>query len=107
MKWTPLVIVLFGVAHLLPAQALPSAKDAAPLEVTLGYSATHTNGPPGGCGCFWMQGARADFSAPILSRLSIAGELSGAHVANINSVHEDLRSLCESPLACPQGLKPH
>jgi len=90
MKWTSLVIVVFGVAHLLPAQALPSAKDAAPLEVTLGYSATRTNAPPGDCGCIWLQGAKAEFNAPILSRLSIAGELSGAHVANINSVHEDL-----------------
>ena len=90
MKWTSLAIVAFCVAHLLPAQALSSAKDTAPLEVTLGYNATYTNGPPGGCGCFWMQGMKAEFSAPIFSRLSIAGELSGAHAVNINSAHEDL-----------------
>jgi len=90
MKWTSLAIMVFGVAHLLPAQTPPSAKDAAPLEVTLSYSAMRTNAPPGDCGCIWLQGAKAEFNAPILSRLSIAGELSGAHAVNINSAHEDL-----------------
>lgn len=90
MKRTPLVIVLFTAALTLSAQVPLTAAGAAPLEVTLGYSATHINGPPGSCGCFWMQGAKADFSAPIFTRLSIAGELSGVHATNINAVHEDL-----------------
>jgi len=45
-KWTLVVIVVCASATLLPRQVRSTAAGPAPLEVRLGYSGTHINGPP-------------------------------------------------------------
>ena len=60
------------------------------LEVTLAYSADRTNGLAGGCGCFWMSGAKAEANAIFPHGWSVVAELAGHHASNINTAHEDL-----------------
>jgi outer membrane immunogenic protein len=60
-------------------------REAVPLEFSVGYNAIRANAPPGGCSCFYMQGARAEVSLPLHGWLSAVGELGGAHANNINS----------------------
>ena len=45
-KWALVVIVVCASATLPPRQVRSTAAGPVPLEVTLGYSATHTNRPP-------------------------------------------------------------
>jgi peptidoglycan-associated lipoprotein len=47
-----------------------------PGEVSLGYSYAHTNAPPGGCGCFSMNGGTLQVVYPIPRSLSIVQNVS-------------------------------
>ncbi len=60
------------------------------LEVTLAYSADRTNGVVGGCGCFWMNGGKAEANANFGRGLSAVAELTGEHTGSINSANESL-----------------
>ncbi len=62
----------------------------APLEVTLAYSADRTNGLVGGCGCFWMQGGKAEANAYFGRGLSVVAELAGEHAGAIDAAHHEL-----------------
>lgn len=72
------------------AQSAASAGDARTLDVTLAYSAGRTNGVVGGCGCFWMSGAKAEANANFGRGLSVVAEAGGEHAANIHSANESL-----------------
>jgi outer membrane immunogenic protein len=86
-----LFAVLIGFAHQVTAQTAPAKSlPAAPLEVTLAYSADRTNGVVGGCGCFWMGGGKAEASTYWGRGLSVVAELAGEHKNNINSAGEGL-----------------
>jgi outer membrane immunogenic protein len=77
----------------LSAAALASAPAAAAqrtLEVALAWSGDRTNAPPSGCGCFWMEGAKAEASAPFASHFSAVAELAGEHAGSINAAGESL-----------------
>ena len=81
-----LFAVLIGFAHQVTAQTAPAQSlAAAPLEVTLAYSADRTNGVVGGCGCFWIGGGMAEASTYLGRGLSVVAELAGEHANNINS----------------------
>ena len=92
MKTSRLIPIAILVAALpLFGQNIPAAASGpAPLEVTLGYSALRSDTIPGGCGCFWMQGGKAEFRAAFSSRIGFAGELAGHHAGNINSAQEGI-----------------
>jgi outer membrane immunogenic protein len=62
----------------------------APLELTLAYSTVRANAPPGGCGCFWMQGGKAEANAHLYRGWSAVVEIAGQHASNINAAHSDL-----------------
>ena len=47
-----------------PVQPGASAKPYR-AEVALGYSYVHSNAPPGGCGCFSLNGGNATFAWPV------------------------------------------
>ena len=83
----PLIVLsmlLFSCGH-VSAQATTYA---APLEVTIAYSANRTSGLTGNS--FWMAGGKAEANAAITTQFSIVGELSGEHADSINAVHEGL-----------------
>ncbi len=60
-------------------------REAVPLEFSVGYNAIRANAPPGGCSCFYMQGARAEVDLHLNGWLGAVAEVSGAHASNINS----------------------
>ncbi len=66
------------------------ARGYATLELTLAYSADRTNGVVGGCGCFWLNGGKAENSAAFSHGISIVSELAGQHGSHINSTLNSL-----------------
>lgn len=86
-----LFTLLIGPAVQVAAQSAPFKSSViAPLEVTVAYSADRTNGVVGGCGCFWMAGAKAEASSYFGRGLSVVAELAGEHANNINSAQQSL-----------------
>ncbi len=77
-----LLLVANGVAVKASAQ---SQQTAGALEFAVGYNAIRANAPPGGCGCFYMQGARAEVDLRLHHWLSAVAEVGGAHADKINS----------------------
>jgi outer membrane immunogenic protein len=60
------------------------------LEVGVDYNYVRANGPPGGCGCFSMNGGNAWLGYHLTNSFSVVGEFSGQHAGNINGSGEDL-----------------
>jgi outer membrane immunogenic protein len=63
------------------------------IDASVSYELQHSNGPAGACGCFDLQGVRADVSYRLFRGLDIAGEISGAHASNITGSGLDLTLL--------------
>jgi outer membrane immunogenic protein len=88
MKATPaflLAALAAAAAASAQAQSAPAAvpPDAHRAEIALDYSYLHTNAPPGGCGCFSMNGFTAQLGWPVDRKgISGVGELNIAHTAN-------------------------
>jgi outer membrane immunogenic protein len=61
-----------------------------PSEVGVSYLYTHTNAPPGGCGCFAMNGAGAWVAFHVTDHLAIVGEVSGQNASNVLGSGTDL-----------------
>jgi outer membrane immunogenic protein len=85
----------------VPASATPRA-----LEVTLAWSGDRTNAPPSGCGCFWLEGAKAEANAPFMPHIGVVAELAGEHAGSINSAGESL-SLVSYLFGPRYTLTPH
>lgn len=82
MTFAMLLLVANGSAVEASAQ---SQHTAGALEFAVGYNAIRANAPPGGCGCFYMQGARAEADLRLHDWLSAVVEVGGAHANKINS----------------------
>jgi peptidoglycan-associated lipoprotein len=83
-----LMLVLCGASTLVPAaqaQAEPSQ-----LEAGIDYNFVRANGPPGGCGCFSMNGANARASVRLAGGFSAVGEFGGEFSSDVNGTGEDL-----------------
>jgi len=94
-RWVLLVMaigaLIHGTGRAVHAQTAPTAlPGAAPLEVTLAYSADRTNGLAGGCGCFWLNGGRAEASATLAYGISIVSQIAGEHASKISSTLNSL-----------------
>jgi len=90
MKLRPAILaVAFLLASSVHAQS-PGRYSSGPLEVTLAWSADRTNGVVGGCGCFWMQGGKAEANAAFAYRFSVVAELAGQHTSRIDSAQQSL-----------------
>jgi outer membrane immunogenic protein len=93
-----LLLIATALLRLDPAEAQANVPIVYSLEaggtpnVELGfnYSYLHTNAPPGGCGCFSMEGG---FGALILNfntRFSAVAEITSAHAGDVNRSGNDL-----------------
>jgi len=85
-------LMLLGIA-LTPCplkSALAVAQDVPVAEVGADYNYVHTNAPPGGCGCFSMNGGDGWFAYNFNSSLSAVALLSGQHASNIAGSGADL-----------------
>jgi len=81
------------------------------IDASVSYELQRSNGPAGECGCFSLQGGRADGSYRVFGRFSVAGEISGAHASNITGSGVDLSLLTymagpRYSLHLQHGLKP-
>jgi len=86
-----LLLSLLGSGVTAAAQAAaPVTASPGTLEISLAYSADRTNGVVGGCGCFWMDGGKAEAVANFTREWSAVAELAGEHANNINSAGESL-----------------
>jgi outer membrane immunogenic protein len=85
----------FSIASFpLFAQALPSQ------EVALDYTYIHTNAPPGGCGCFSMNGGGGSYAYHYRPRFALVVDAQAAHAAKIDATGLDLTLI--SVLAGPR-----
>jgi len=75
------------------APAQPDAAIEKPFraELALGYSFLRSNAPPGGCGCFNLNGGRATFAWRVKSaQFALVGDVTAAHSGAISNSGEDL-----------------
>jgi len=71
-----------------------TATSPAPLRRTIdlsaGYTYLHANAPPGGCGCFSMNGGSASVAFGLTPSLSVAADVGVTHAGNILNSTEAL-----------------
>jgi peptidoglycan-associated lipoprotein len=76
------------------APAQPAAATEKPLraELALDYSYLHSNAPPGGCGCFNLNGGSATFAwAPKPGgSIALVGDITADHAGSISSSGDSL-----------------
>ena len=93
---SPIVLLLaIAAVSSLPAvslaQAAPTQQDVPRPELALGYSYVHSNVPPGGCGCFSLNGGSATFAWPLGSgRFALAGDIDVVHAGAASSTSDSL-----------------
>jgi outer membrane immunogenic protein len=92
-KRTQLRLVLLMILGLAAASVWPPAvhaQDDKSIEVGADYNFVRANAPPGGCGCFSMNGGNAWISYGLSHSFSVVGEFSAQHAGDINGSGEDL-----------------
>jgi peptidoglycan-associated lipoprotein len=73
------------------AQSGPDAKTPQGAELAIGYSYLHSNAPPGGCGCFNLNGGNATFAWPFKSgSFALVGDVAVTHSGAISSAGDSL-----------------
>ena len=99
LRIEPALVLLLTIAAVsaTPAVAQTTAQSAASIdrayraELALDYSYLHSNAPPGGCGCFNLNGGNATFAWPLKSgRFALAGDVTVAHAGAISTTGENL-----------------
>jgi outer membrane immunogenic protein len=90
--WALLCVLGLAAAALAPRASAQSyeTRDAARVEVGLDYNYVRANGPPGGCGCFSMNGGNAWIGLPLGHHFSGVAEFSGEYAGNVNATGADL-----------------
>jgi len=94
MQVTSWLLIALAAVSLAPsfAQTRTDAKNQqAPPELALTYSYLRSNAPPGGCGCFSLNGGSATLALPVRSSaLAIAGEVTSTTASGISANRYDL-----------------
>lgn len=68
----------------------PASAQVARMEVGGEYSFVNTNAPPGGCGCFSMNGGTGWFAYNLFPNIAVIGEIGSEHASNIDHTSADL-----------------
>ena len=80
-----LALLLLSIASVnLMAQTQPSN------EIALDYTYVHTNAPPGGCGCFSMNGGSGSYAYHLGPQFAAVIEVGAVHAAKIDASGLDL-----------------
>ena len=69
---------------LVPSWAAAATEPTPKAEVGVQYEYVHTNAPPGGCGCFSMNGGGGWFAYNLTKHWAAVAEVSGQHASDIN-----------------------
>jgi outer membrane immunogenic protein len=85
MRTLTRIIVLLGLTLILVPAKLANvrAQSMSLVEAGGNYNYMRTNAPPGGCGCFSMNGGAAWISYNPFGPLAIVGELSVQHASSV------------------------
>jgi peptidoglycan-associated lipoprotein len=74
-----------------PEQSGTASGNQPHADLALGYSYLHSNAPPGGCGCFNLNGGNATFAWPLRSgQFALAGDVTIAHAGTVSSTGDSL-----------------
>jgi outer membrane immunogenic protein len=79
---------VFAAQAVAQAPVEPAAKRAKPYraEIAFGYSYVHSNAPPGGCGCFSLNGGNATFAWPVKpGSFALVGDVTIASSGTLSS----------------------
>lgn len=60
------------------------------VQIAAQYDITHANAPPGGCGCFWMQGGGGQLEFALGTKLSLVADLHATKASSINGTDENI-----------------
>jgi peptidoglycan-associated lipoprotein len=88
-----ILLLAIGSLSAFRAQAQPSASSPQPsrFNLAVGYSYEHSNAPPGGCGCFSLNGGSLSAAWPIRSSgFALAGDIGATHAGSIGSSGDSL-----------------
>jgi outer membrane immunogenic protein len=87
ISWTVLLMIIVVTSGALAkAQQSPVDSTKPRPELALTYTFVHANAPPGGCGCFSLNGGSAEFAWPVgLRGLALAGDVTVGHTNSIGS----------------------
>lgn len=86
-----LTIAAASTVEAVAQSPIPSASGKPRAELALDYSYLHSNAPPGGCGCFNMNGGSATFAWPLGSgQFALAGDVTIAHSDSVSSSGDNL-----------------
>ncbi len=88
-------ILLLSAALLTAPSAVSQTTGAAnhkpQPELALAYNFVNSNAPPGGCGCFHLNGGSGSFAWPLGSgKFALAGDIGVTHGGSISSAGDDL-----------------
>jgi outer membrane immunogenic protein len=73
------------------AQAVPRTDRPFRAELALDYTFLHSNAPPGGCGCFNLNGGSATFAWPIRAgSFDLVGDVTIAHAGMVSTSGDNL-----------------
>jgi len=81
---------LLGLTLTLSAVRSAAAQDVPLGEAGIDYNYVHTNAPPGGCGCFSMNGGDAWIDYNLPRSFAIVAQVSSQHASNIGGSGADL-----------------
>ncbi len=70
-----------------------SGLPASTVPVSLRFSATEANSPPGSCGCFFLLGGAADIALPLHRSFTVDVELAGQHTGSVPGTVRGLSTL--------------
>ena len=89
--------VLSGVSTMVIAQAVPAGPDLgptvssmSPIAVSMNYSATISNSPPGTCGCFLLNGGSSEGMFHLWRGVAAVAQVAGNHSRTIPNSIEGL-----------------
>jgi len=82
---------LLALALTLSPMRSAAAQDLPLGEVGVDYNYVHTNAPPGGCGCFSMNGGDAWIAYNLPRSFAVIAQVASQHASNIAGSGTDLR----------------
>jgi outer membrane immunogenic protein len=84
LQWLAAPVFLLLFIRAAAAQEIPR------FEIAGDYTLVRSNAPPGGCGCFFMNGGSAAGTINVLPGLGITGDVTVVHAGNVNASGQPL-----------------
>jgi peptidoglycan-associated lipoprotein len=85
------IAAVFAAQAVAQTKAAPTTENPPRAEVALEYSNLRSNAPPGGCGCFNLNGGGANFAWPLKTGgFELVGEITAGHSGHINAAADGL-----------------